>query len=407
MRQSLPMALVSLVALFMFFACFGASAAQQAPWSRHTIDNSSRGADGVRLADVNGDGLKDIVTGWEEGGQIRVYLNPGPQKASQRWPAVTVGEVGSPEDAVFVDLDNDGSVDVVSSCEGKVKTVWVHWAPKKTRDYLDSSKWSTEAIPALEGSASWMFCLPLQIDGRNGVDLVLSAKGTGAQIGWLECPPEPRNLADWEWHPLYEAGWIMSLVAYDMDEDGNLDIVASDRKGDNRGCLWLENPGPDVAASTPWNEHRIGPGDKEVMFLDLVDLDRDGLIDVLTAIRGYELMYLHHMGSNPPGWQEFIIQLPEGTGTGKAVRAEDVNLDGKIDIVFSCEHAEQKSGVMWMEYKESVVDRDWKAHEISGSIGTKYDLIKMIDLDGDGDLDVLTCEERENLGVIWYENPTK
>ena len=29
----------------------------------------------------------------------------------------------------------------------------------------------------------------------------------------------------------------------------------------------------------------------------------------------------------------------------------------------------------------------------------------LADLDGDGDLDVLTCEEVGNLGVIWYENP--
>ena len=36
----------------------------EAPWPRHTIDDSSRGADGVRLADVNGDRLPDIVTGW-------------------------------------------------------------------------------------------------------------------------------------------------------------------------------------------------------------------------------------------------------------------------------------------------------------------------------------------------------
>ena len=27
------------------------------------------------------------------------------------------------------------------------------------------------------------------------------------------------------------------------------------------------------------------------------------------------------------------------------------------------------------------------------------------DLDDDGDLDVITCEETSNLGVIWYENP--
>ena len=37
------------------------------PWNRHTIDNSSRGADGIRLLDVNADGLLDIATGWEEG----------------------------------------------------------------------------------------------------------------------------------------------------------------------------------------------------------------------------------------------------------------------------------------------------------------------------------------------------
>ena len=47
-------------------------------------------------------------------------------------------------------------------------------------------------------------------------------------------------------------------------------------------------------------------------------------------------------------------------------------------------------------------------HEISGEEeGAKFDLIQTLDLDGDGDLDIVTCEERDNLGVIWYENPTR
>ncbi|MCA9051673.1 MAG: hypothetical protein KDA89_23205, partial [Planctomycetaceae bacterium] len=40
----------------------------EVPWHRHTIDQSSQGADGVRFGDVDGDGRLDLATGWEEGG---------------------------------------------------------------------------------------------------------------------------------------------------------------------------------------------------------------------------------------------------------------------------------------------------------------------------------------------------
>ena len=52
-------------------------------------------------------------------------------------------------------------------------------------------------------------------------------------------------------------------------------------------------------------------------------------------------------------------------------------------------------------------DKAWKDHEISGTEGIKFDRIELIDLDQDGDLDLVTCEERVNLGVIWYENPVR
>ena len=120
----------------------------QTAWKRHVIDDSSRGADGIRLADVNGDGLPDIATGWEEGGTVRVYINPGPAKAGDKWPAVTVGRVGDVEDAVFADLDGDGAVDVVSCCEGKTKTMFIHWAPCERTRFRDEQAWQTEPLPA-------------------------------------------------------------------------------------------------------------------------------------------------------------------------------------------------------------------------------------------------------------------
>ena len=56
-------------------------------WKRHTIDDSSFGADGIRFGDINGDGLLDITTPWEEGGQVRVYINPGQNGLKDRWPS--------------------------------------------------------------------------------------------------------------------------------------------------------------------------------------------------------------------------------------------------------------------------------------------------------------------------------
>jgi len=385
-----------------------ASPAVAEPWQRHTIDRSSRGADGVRVADVNGDTLMDITTGWEEGGVIRVYLNPGPAAAAETWPAVTVGEVATPEDAVFVDLDGDTAVDVVSSCEGKTRTMFVHWAPRDAERYLDAAAWKTEAFPATRDKQRWMFALPMQIDGVGGVDLVVGSKNDNASIGWLRSPADPRDLAGWKYHRLYDAGWIMSLEPLDVDGDGDLDVVASDRRAARRGVLWLENPGAAAAANgAGWNEHRIGADGVEVLFLTLCDLDGDGLRDVLTSARESRLVYLRRLPGEGARWQAHDIALPYELPFGKSLAVDDIDLDGRPDIVMTNRGDPKKSCVSWMSYDASVFEEHWTPHDISGPDGQKFDLIQLLDLDDDGDLDVVTCEEIQNLGVFWYENPTR
>ncbi len=381
-----------------------------AAWNRHAIDRSSRGADGVRLQDVNGDGLADIATGWEEGGRIRVYLNPGPKKAKAEWPAVTVGQVHSPEDAVFSDVDGDGSVDVVSSCEGRERTVFIHWAPPMKDQYLNPTAWQTEAVPVSEKQQSWMFCLPLQVDGRNGVDLIAGSKGGNAEVGWFESAANPRDLHHWQWHPIYKAGWIMTLLNRDLDGDGDQDLIITDRKGPNRGCHWLKNPGPGPEQKQTWKVHNIGGQGKEVMFLAAGDVDQDGKEDLAAAVRGSGVLVFRRTTEKPPAWETIEVPMPNETGTGKGVAIADVNGDGQTDLVVTCENSAKKTGVFWLSQgkADSFAKASWTAHEISGKKeGVKFDLVELIDLDGDGDLDALTCEERDNLGVIWYENPTK
>ena len=384
------------------------------PWPRHVIDDSSRGADGVRLADVNGDRRMDVVTGWEQGGITRVYLNPGPDRAGEPWPAVTVGKTPNVEDAVFVDLDRDGRVDVVSSCEGKTRTMFVHWAPPRSEDYLVADQWQAEPIPDSRNRMMWMFSIPMHVDGRYGVDLVAAGKGKDCQIGWWQAPEEPRNLQRWTWHPISPAGWVMSLRTLDVDGDGDLDVLASDRKGPHRGCRWLENPGPGPDQARPWQSRLLGGGDHEVMFLTVADLDIDGADDVVCATRDNGLLFFRRTAKGQGPWEEHAVSMPESVGTGKAVEVGDIDRDGRPDLVFSCENARgDRSGVVWLSCQDAPAEDAWTAHEISGPKGIKFDRLELLALDADGDLDVLACEEsqpvddkRQGLGVFWYENPT-
>ena len=384
------------------------------PWQRHIIDGSSNGADGVRLADVNGDGLMDIATGWEEAGIIRAYINPGPHKVKKPWPAVTVGKVKSPEDAVFADLDGDGAVDVVSCCEGRTKTVYVHWAPAEAKRYLDARAWKTDALPVTAGKQAWMFALPMQIDGRGGIDLVVSSKGQNASIGYLISPENPRDVKGWTFRPIYKAGWIMSLVAIDMDRDGDLDVLATDRKGAGRSAFWLENPGPAAAAARgDWAKHVIADPDKgdiasQYMFLAAGDVNSDALRDVVVAVKSRTLRHFAGLDKTGRKWRRHDVPMPTWSGSAKGVAIGDIDCDGVADLVFTCEGAKPPlMGAGWIRQQRLGGKTTWRAFDIAGTKGVKFDRIELIDLDRDGDLDVLTCEERTINAVFWYENPTK
>ncbi len=381
--------------------------AQADAWTMHTIDGSSRGADGVRLGDINADGLPDVVTGWEEGGIIRVALHPGAQHVRAAWPAVTIGRVSDPEDAVPVDVDGDGRLDVVSCCEGRGRAIHVHWAPDSPEGVQDENRWSTQPVPASRGLL-WMYCLPIDSSLNGRGDLIVGSKNQGATISRLQISGEARDVAGWTLTPLCDAGWIMSLRATDMDGDGDLDVLFSDRKGPTRGCQWLENPSGAAGSLSGWRTHLIGGRDREVMFLDHADLDGDSRKEVVAATRdGGVLVFQQSTDPDPESWLMHEIAMPEGAGTGKAVRVADLDLNGRCDLVVSCENAQDRHGVFWLT-PTGETDTHWSMREISGLMrGVKFDRIELLDVDRDGDLDVLTCEERDNLGVIWYENPVR
>lgn len=99
------------------------------------------------------------------------------------------------------------------------------------------------------------------------------------------------------------------------------------------------------------------------------------------------------------------IPPPQGVGQIQDVQAADLDLDGDLDLALSFSHADgDRSGVVWLV---AGLDGAWSRGEVSGPPGTKYDNVSLEDVDGDGDLDMVTSEQIDQLGVVWYENPAR
>ncbi len=247
-----------------------------------------------------------------------------------------------------------------------------------------------------------MYCLPVP-DARSTTELIVGSKGGSGEIGLLKAPRDGdrRDLGRWTWQTLAQAGWIMSIRSRDMDGDGFTDIVYSDRRTTTRGIHWLRRPSE---TDSGWQRFTAGGQDREVMFMDIGDLNDDGRTDIVSAARNADLLVLTG-GRTHDEWTAVSIPYPPNVGTGKGVAIGDINGDHVMDLVCSCEHAENKTGVFWLSRSTPTDDR-WSFHDVSGTEqGVKFDRLELQDLDDDGDLDILTCEERDNLGVIWYENP--
>jgi hypothetical protein len=401
-----------MIVILLFFMIVSLSFQPQSSWKHHVIDNSSSGADGVKLADVNNDGRLDIVTGWEEGGFTKLYLQPVVKSVKEKWQAVIVGKTPDVEDAVFADMNNDGKLDVVSCTENLTKKIFIHW--NQGKDISEPGNWKQELLPASDGLMRWMYAEPLQVDSRNGMDLIAAGKNDNAALGWFEAPANAMQLSDWKWHPISPVGWVMSILKKDMDSDGDTDLVISDRRGNLQGCRWLENPGLGEAQKQAWKNHFMGAHNLEAMFMCMNDLNGDGLEEAIVAERTTNTLKIcTRLDKQGTQWKEQTIQLPLSTGSAKSVAVGDVNLDGNYDYIVSTETGNEiKNGLIWLDGKTLAGSKTPEWHNISELHISKYDKVELIDLDKDGDLDVLICEENfgensKGLGVIWYENPVK
>lgn len=372
------------------------SVGQEGPtgWRCHVIraDPRDDGPDGIQLHDWNGDGRLDVFSNAEEGAYSRLYLNPGDDHIRQPWTESIEFRHGPCEDSGSGDLDNDGDVDYIANGG------WVYFNPGGASLH-EASHWKRMTLFDEERRVPTV----ADVDGDGLHDLIV-----GAQEWYKQPKTNKHDATAWQRFVIGDNHWPMNCILTDVDRDGDTDMVVSDRGVD---ICWYVNPGPK-AVTRPWQRKTIHKHN-EAMFMAVADVNDDGNEDFVIA-GGYLGEYARRLivllrtnQQGDPTFQEIVIDQPSGNFP-KGVAVFDIDGDPRRDEIVVI----PQSGDLWTaSYEGDAMNADlWKAEPIvipGAASRKKMDNVYPGDLDGDGDIDILTTEENGGWGVIWFENPAQ
>jgi hypothetical protein len=386
-------------------------------WAFHAIDSSGTGADGVDVRDLDGDGDLDVTSGWEKSGWVKVYLNPGRAGVGDSWPSVDVeGDIRltDTEDATFADLDGNGEVDaIVTACDNPCRKIGIHWLVDP-RHMNSPGAWQGTW---LDSTTDGMFLKATvgQIDGDGGRDIVAGSKTKSESVGrllWYQAPAHPsfENAERWQTYEIGEIDWPNNLKIVDMDENGDADVLVSDA-----GRLsWFENPGlPAIHGAPQWTRHEVGIGGNFV----LCDINQDGTDEIVAVGSGDTVArWFERLDTTGDSWQSYDVMVGDdhipvtsNDGSLKGVDCGDLDGNNTIDLVFSV--SGRGHGVIWLSHRGTspAYNGIWDWHGVIEVAEMKFDNIRMVDVDQDGDLDLVSTDEKggwaeRGWGVMWLEN---
>ena len=273
--------------------------------------------------DVDRDGYLDIVTGswWGEG--LLWRRNPG--KAGEEWQTQKICDLSNIETIRFYDIDGDGQMEIFPNCPNEP----VFFIKLEAGGYM---KYIISEANAGHGLGVG------DIDG-DGLPEIITPKG-------IYHMPEGGPFAGlWNYSEEFDLGSAsVPILVHDVNKDGAMDLIYG--AGHNYGLFWLEQrQNPD--GSRAWERHVIDGAWSQYHDMQLVDIDNDGELELVTGKR-----FEAHNGNDPGdsnhvftcyykfvdnGLYRHIIDYGDpkngASGVGIYFWTADLTGNGKLDIV--------------------------------------------------------------------------
>jgi len=256
------------------------------------------------------------------------------------------------------DFDNDGDVDVVTAASELDEISW--WEN-------DAGSWIQHVIATTYDYPSCVNAADIDLDGDN--DILVASQIDGKYAWWENMLP------GWSEHIL-ATGYVdaYNIESADLDGDGDIDIVGTNWEypGGGTALWWEQTPGG-------WQEHVIGDAALGCTTLHPIELDGDGDVDIVAAKASEHKWYNNELNELVNRFTSSTILSPAMSHTYD-VHGGDLNGDGIAEPIYG-----GTGGTIWYER----IDNTWIQNQVS-AISSYH--VHCIDIDDDGDNDVLTSE---------------
>ncbi len=294
---------------------------------------------------------------------------------------------------IAVDLDQDGDIDIVATANNADATVDLEWwendgAENFTERNIDVDFNQTNHLQVLD------------LDQDGDMDIVATRNNNDnavADLSWWENNgSETFTEADIS----LTFNGANSLFTSDIDSDGDIDIIATNNNADNTVDIayWLNDADRESGNIGFEGEHKLDDYFNGASSAYAIDIDMDGDIDVLgSASIHNDLAWWENNGSALDGtWTEHSIDS-EFNGAYDIIAA-DIDMDGDMDLVAAGSSADEVAWWQNRDYNTQSFDKT----VIENNFNSANDLT-LIDLDTDGDLDIVATAGLDN-DLAWWAN---
>lgn len=269
--------------------------------------------------DINGDGRMDFICGGWWGGSLRWKEN---KDGGETWEEHVIADTGSIETTRAWDFDCDGVVEIFPNSPGRREVaIYKLLTDKNGKGTGRFEEHVVYRFPEGQGQGHGHGAGDIAGNGR--MDIVLAK-------GWLECPEDPWK-GEWTWHPEFDLGRASNpILVEDVNGDGVNELIVGQAHG--YGLDWVEQKADGKGGRT-WTKHAIDPFNAQYHDIQWLDIDGDGLPELVTGKR-----HRAHNGNEAGEWDDMGIYYFKWTGEGFAKNVIDygpIGMGGKgVGIYF-------------------------------------------------------------------------